>query len=188
MIEDRRKILVAAMQDENEQIRASAAEAMEFLELRGRLDHFAKTLDEGEKTEKLKAVYALGNLRGDDIVKLLLKATKDEIEDVRASAVRALGKFADNRILPNLIECLKDESPIVQRVAIDAIASFKDPQLIVPLIDMMKSTDAGVVERSIHAVSSSGSKKVEEAMIFFIRKGNTTMKSLAMKAIGIMES
>lgn len=130
MIANRKEVLQTALQDENEVIRASAAEAMECLELRGRIAHFIKVLDEGEKTDKLKAIYALGTLRGDDVVKVLLKATEDEIEDVRASAVRALGQFADSRILPNLIECLKDESPIVQRVAIDAIASFKDPQLI----------------------------------------------------------
>jgi HEAT repeat protein len=186
-MDKRRQLLIKALQDENENIRSNAAEALERLDTRARVDAISELIATGEKVEKLRAIYALSSLRGQAVVTLVSVALKDEVEDVRAAAYRVIGKIADLRALPILIEGLKDSSPIVERVVIDALGSFRDPQLLLPVMHMLKSKDPGVVERAIDIVGRSGDKRAEEAMLYFSVKGNLNMKYLAMKALGVME-
>jgi HEAT repeat protein len=121
-MDKRKAALVGFLIDKDEHIRILAAEALERLETRAKLDSFAEILTSGGKLEKLRAVYALGNLRGQQVTTLLLKGVKDPIEDVRATAVRVLGNFSDSRALPSLVESLKDESPVVANRAHNADA------------------------------------------------------------------
>jgi hypothetical protein len=186
-MDKRKEVLVNSLQDKDENIRSIAAEALERLEVRDKLDFFTKLLASGGKLDKLRATYALGNLRGPQVTALLVKVLKDPIEDVRAAAVRVLGKFSDNRVLVHLAESLNDQSPIVVREAIEALSCYRDPQLVGPLMQKLKSKDPGVVERAIDAVSRSGDKRVEQAMLYFSVKGNTNMRYRAIKALGVME-
>jgi HEAT repeat protein len=186
-MDKRIEVLVESLQDKDRNIRSLAAEAIDRLEMRDKLDFFDNLLTSGAKLDKLRATYALGNLRGQQVMSLLIKASKDPVEDVRAAAIRVLGRFSDRRLLPHLIECLKDPSPIVERGAIEAIYSYRDPQLVEPLMQMLKSKDPGVVEMAIEAVGRSGDKKVEPAMLHFAVKGNTTMRYRAIRALGIIE-
>ncbi len=186
-MDKRKAALVGFLIDEDEHIRILAAEALERLETRAKLDSFAELIASGGKLEKLRAVYALGNLRGQQVTTLLLKGVKDPIEDVRATAVRVLGNFSDSRALPNLVESLKDESPVVARVAIEALCNYREPQLIGPIMQMLKSKDQGVVERAIEVVGRSGDKRAEQAMLYFSVKGNINMRYRAIRALGVME-
>src|SRR3990170_3762012 len=83
-MDKRKEILVKTLKDSDENIRKLAA----------------------EKLEKLRAVYALGRLKGQKVIQLLLKAIKDPIEDVRAAAIRVLGKMGDPRVMSPLTQCL----------------------------------------------------------------------------------
>jgi HEAT repeat protein len=187
-MDKRREVLVNSLRDKDERIRSTAAEALERLELRGKIDSFAEILSSGAKLDKLRALYALGNLRGQLVTSLIVKALKDPVEDVRAAAARVLGTFSDSRVLPHLVESLKDQSPIVERVAVEALANYREPQLLGPLMQKLKSKDEGVVERAIKVVGRSGDKRAEQAMIYFSLKGNANMRYNAIKALGVMEN
>ncbi|MCK5237460.1 MAG: HEAT repeat domain-containing protein [Deltaproteobacteria bacterium] len=186
-MENRRHVLIKALRDESDTIRTTAAEALECLEIRGRLGKLHDMVQSGEKIEKLRAIYALGNLRGQQVINMVLWATKDEIEDVRAAAYRVLGKIGDTRVLPYLVEGLKDASVIVARVVIEAMNNFNDPQLLSPLMHQLKSKDHGVVERALEFIGRSGDSRAEEAMIYFSAKGNQTMRNTSLKSLGVME-
>jgi len=186
---DRRKqVLIDALGDDDASVRGSAAEALEKIEIRGMLDTLAARLDSGEMLEKLRAVYALIDLKGERVIKLLTKAAKDPSEDVRAAALRVLGRTADYTLLRELVEALGDESPIVARTAVEALGNFRDPRLLRPLMQSLKSKDAGVVERAIEVVGNLGDKRAEEAMVYFANKGNPRMRELAIKALGVMDA
>ncbi|HZX35921.1 MAG TPA: HEAT repeat domain-containing protein [Thermodesulfobacteriota bacterium] len=187
-MEKRKQLLVRALQDSDENIRTLAAESLERLEIRGRLAFLEKVFETGDKMAKLRAVYALSNLRGAQVVSILLKASKDEIEDVRAAAVRVIGSIADKEVLPELIERLNDPSSIVERVVIDAISAYREPQTIVPLMQLLKtSKDPGVIERVLDAIGRTGDKRAEEAMSYFAVKGNFNMRCISLRSLGYME-
>ena len=90
--------------------------------------------------------------------------------------------------MPAVVESLKDESPVVVRVAIEALANLWDQRLLGPLMQMLRSKDHGVVERALDVIGRSGDKRAENAMIYFAVKGNRTMRMLAIKALGVMET
>lgn len=186
-MDKRKEILITALQENDEDIRKRAADALEKLEVRSRLEAVEKKLSAGEMLEKIRAVYALTDLKGPKIAELLAMASKDSSEDVRAAAVRVLGNFGDASALAPLVELLKDPNPIVVRATVEALLNFRDSRLLGPLMHTLKHQDTGVVERAIEAVGRFGDKRSEEAMIYFASKGNPKMKGLAIKALGEMD-
>lgn len=183
----RREVITAALKDADTGIRKAAAEALEKLQARERIDALARKVETGEMLEKVKVIYALSDLRGPRVAEILTRALKDPVEDVRAAAVRALGNFADPATLPQLVESLKDSSPIVARAAVEALSTFKDPRLLGPFMQMLKHQDSGVVERALEAVSRTGDKRAEEALLYFAAKGNPKMREIALKGLGAMD-
>ena len=184
---NRKDVLVSSLVDNNDTIRIAAAEALEGLDIRAKILAIRKLIREGSKIEKLRAIYALGYLRGTQVESVLLEAAGDELEDVRAAAIRVLASFADSRILPHLLSKLQDESLVVVRVVIEALFNFREPQIVGPLMSKLKSPDMGVVERAISAIGRTGDKRAEEAMLYYAVKGTSPIKAAALKALGMME-
>lgn len=182
----RKEFLISCLQDRDEQTRKLAAEALEKIETRARLDILAQKIENGEMLEKIRAVYALVDLKGPRVEDLVKKACKDPSEDVRSAAVRVLGAIGQNT-LAILVELLKDQSPMVVRTAVEALNRYKDPRLLGPLMQMLKHQDPGVVERAIEGIGKIGDKRSEDAMLYFAQKGNPKMKGLALKALGEMD-
>ncbi|MBI5455031.1 MAG: HEAT repeat domain-containing protein [Deltaproteobacteria bacterium] len=185
-MDKRKEILLSALREKDEPIRKLAADALEKLEIRGKLEHFERKIDSGEMLEKIRAVYALADLKGTKVAELLAKAMKDPTEDVRAAAVRVLANKGE-AALPLLVEALKDQSPIVARAAADALSNYQDARLLGPLMQALKNPDIGVVERALDCIGRLGDKRAEEAMAFFAVKGNRKLKSIAIKALGEMD-
>ncbi|OGP14208.1 MAG: hypothetical protein A2052_01580 [Deltaproteobacteria bacterium GWA2_54_12] len=184
----RREILLGALKDADSQVKKAAADALEKLQARERIDALAQKIATGEMLEKIKVIYALSDLRGPRVAEVLAKTLKDPVEDIRAAGVRALGNLGDPATLPQLVESLKDTSPIVARAAIEALSTFKDPRLLGPFMQMLKHQDPGVVERALEAVANIGDKRAEEAFVYFAAKGNPRMKAIALKGLGTMDS
>jgi len=185
---NRRDILLGAMKDADSQVRKAAAEALEKLQARERLDALERKIEMGEMLEKIRIIYALSDLRGPKVAGVLARALKDPVEDVRAAAVRALSGLGDPAVLPQMVESLKDQSPIVARAAVEALSAFKDPRLLGPFMQMLKHKDHGVVERALEAVAAIGDKRAEEAFVYFASKGNPAMKVIALKGLGSMDA
>src|SRR3970282_2329369 len=118
-MDKRKKIRVKTLKDSDENIRKLAAESLEKIKTRERMDTIEKFINSGEKLEKLRAVYALGRLKGQKAIQLLLKAIKDPIEDVRAAAIRVLGKMGDPRVMPALTEFLSDKTFVAKGVVVE---------------------------------------------------------------------
>ncbi|MDO8425974.1 MAG: HEAT repeat domain-containing protein [Deltaproteobacteria bacterium] len=185
-MDKRKEVLISALKEREEGIRKLAADALEKLEMRDRLDHLVKKIESGEMLEKIRAIYALTDLKGQRVTEILIKAAKDPSEDVRAAALRVLGGKGESA-MPALVEALKDASPVVVRVAVDSLSNYRDPRLLGPLMQILKSPDTGIVERALEVISRLGDKRAEEAMIYFAVKGNSKMKGLAIKALGEMD-
>src|SRR3972149_8149353 len=139
----RKEILIAALKDADADVRKAAAEALEKLEARERLDALAKKIESGQMIEKVKVIYALSDLRGPRVAAILSAALKDPSEDVRAAAARALGAMGDATVLQSLVEALKDASPIVVRAVVEAFSNFRDPRLLGPLVQTLQHQDSG---------------------------------------------
>lgn len=175
------------LQDKDAEIRKSAAMAIEKLETRDRLQFLTKKIETGEMLEKVRAIYALADLKGASILGALITASKDPSEDVRAAAARMLGNSGDQNATAYLVAMLNDESNIVQRVVVEALSNYKGPALVDSLIKAMTNKDPGVIERALELAGRIGDKRAEGAMLHFAEKGNTKMRCIAIKALGEMD-
>jgi len=184
---NRRDILLGALKDADTQVKKAAAEALEKLQARERLDALGRKIETGEMLEKIRVIYAISDLRGPKVAEVLSRGLKDPLEDVRAAAVRALSGLGDPATIPLMVETLKDQSPVVARAAVEALAVFKDPRLLGPFMQMLKHKDPGVVERALEAVAAIGDKRAEEAFVYFASRGNHAMKVIALKGLGSMD-
>ncbi len=137
-MEQRRKALIRLLKDANEDVRTSAAEALERLEGIQNMDSLTEKYRSGDLSIKLKVVYAMGKLRADDCLPILIHALSQEEEDLRAATIRVLGEMGDNRTLQPLLALLNDPSPTIQTMAVEALSNFQHENLvphIIPIID-----------------------------------------------------
>ncbi|MFQ5465206.1 MAG: HEAT repeat domain-containing protein [Thermodesulfobacteriota bacterium] len=187
-MEKRRQVLRLSLKDEDDGIRGLAAEALEKLETRQRLGRLAEKISSGVMLEKIRAIYAISDLKGPEVFDMVTRAAKDDSEDVRAAAIRVLGRTGDYNALSVLVEALGDSSPMVARTAVEALGNYNDPRLLRPLMQALKNKDAGVIERALEVIGKIGDKRAEEAMLYFAVKGNRRMRELAIKALGEMDA
>jgi HEAT repeat protein len=121
-------ILIAALKNDDEVVRAKAAEGLSSLRAKGK--------------------EAIPDLTG---------ALKDKSPDVRANSAEALTKMRPEAktAMPNLIDLLDDDKPLVQRRAAEALAAFnQEAKGAVPkLVTLWKTTkDPKVKETAAQAL------------------------------------
>jgi HEAT repeat protein len=119
--------LTEALKDQDAGVRVQAAATL------GRIDpkrtetmlaFIIRILREGESRDRLRAAYALGDLKSEAALAPLGKAVEDDNEEVRSAAVSALRKFGAKAApaVPALIRALSDRSHPVRAEAAEALA------------------------------------------------------------------
>ena len=130
------KPLVAALKDEDRDVRDSAAAAL------GRLGQ-----------------------AGPEAVAALVAALKDEYWDVRDSAAAALGRLgqAGPEEVAALVAALKDEDPGVRRLAAEASGRLGQagPEVVAALVAALKDKDRDVRRRAAAALGRLGQARAE---------------------------
>jgi HEAT repeat protein len=137
--------LIAALRDENLNIRANAAFVLgEIKDMRAIAPLIASLEDESME-------YCSGNALtqiGAPAVEPLIAALKDENNIVRANAASVLGRINDTRAIEPLIAVMKDEDPFVRIYVVSALGQIKDAHAISAVISALKDEDAWVVKEA----------------------------------------
>jgi HEAT repeat protein len=85
---------------------------------------------------RIKAAYALGEIREDRSVPLLLGTLSDADPRVRAEACNSLGSYREKRILVKLLEVINDDTSLYVRTAsLYSLNRMRDREALVPLFD-----------------------------------------------------
>lgn len=183
----RKELLIKALRDPDEKVRIAAARALEKVEAKEKVDDLGMTLLKGGKVEKLRALYALGEIRNDRALLYLLKALKDPLEDVRASVIRVLGNIRDVRTTKAIVKMLNDSSKAVRLAAIDALGLFKDRRVVPYLLMHLNTGDREVLVRAIEALGRIGDKRAEKKLMELAHKSDPPLKALIIQALGDLE-
>ena len=125
----RREVLSALLTDPCEEVRTAAAESLERLEGIGSLPEVLEALKKGDLGTKVRALYALGRIGGEEVLPALVYCASRPEEDIRSVAVEVLGVLGLPGALPVLQERLKDSNPAIRAKAIAALGNFKPPAL-----------------------------------------------------------
>ncbi len=111
--------------------------------------------------KRAAAAWALGCLRAEEALEMLLNALSDEREDVeiKENAAEALGVIGDKRAVNQLIMALKDSNPGVRFSASYALGQVADPRAL-PELERLAATDDAVIA-NMGAVKEEAAKAVQ---------------------------
>jgi HEAT repeat protein len=90
----RRDALSALLTDPCEEVRTAAAEALERLEGIGSLSEVLEALKKGDLGTRVRCLYALGRIGGEEVLPALLYCASRPEEDIRSVAVEVLGDLS----------------------------------------------------------------------------------------------
>ena len=139
--------LIAALGDENDEVRRNAQVALYELGLLA-LEPLAQALIEGDPVVRRRAAALLGNVGDARAVAPLVTALEvlqecDCDDHTLVQIVDALGHFSDPRGVRALMMTLPNVSAHVQRRIINALVSIGDRRAITPIKALVGDPDVG---------------------------------------------
>jgi HEAT repeat protein len=133
---DRQRVaaaLIAALDDENDGVRAAAAEAAGAWKLTGAVDALLRRLDDA--AVRVLAAEALGRIGDPRAIAPLRRLLPGQ--DPRV--IVALGELGDRASVPALIALLERGPASAQQAAAQALGKMRDPRAVDPLIALMRT-------------------------------------------------
>jgi len=109
MIERIEEALTKLLSDTSPAVRDAASGAMDRTRAKRSVEESRSRIREGTVEEKLRVIYAAGELGGSEGVSLLLQALSDRDAEIRGAAVRALSPFPSPGVIKSLWEMLPRE-------------------------------------------------------------------------------
>jgi HEAT repeat protein len=186
-MEERRKVLIQLLRDPHEEVRRSAAEALERLEGLQNLDTLIQKYRSGDRVMKLRVIYALGKLRADTCLPVLIHALASEEEELRAAAIRVLGELGDARTLQALVAGLNDPSLTIQTLTVEALANFHHQQLVPLIVPILERENKYLVMAALHTLAKLNAAGALEAIIRLTGHGDADIRKTAAAVLGEIE-
>lgn len=179
--------LVPLLKDAVPGVRNAAAEAIEKLEAAVSLEDIFATLKNGDTGAKIGAIYALGEIGGDQVLAPLVYCSKRSEVDIRSAAVAALGKLAMPVALPVLLELLDDASPIVQGRVLAALRNFTLTAAQLDKIRFFLAASDGVLEaEAALTLASHHDASVLEQICALLESRHAATRQAAATALGLL--
>lgn len=131
------------------------------------IKQFLSELRDYNKEKRRTAVMKLGMVGGEDAVRALIMAVKNNNEDliVRGRAALMLGKLGDPRAVEPLIQALAAPGHQTPLYAAQALGKLGDARAIQPLLNIMASGNDRVREAALESLKTLGySEEIDEAV------------------------
>ncbi len=183
-METRRAALLAALQDPEEEVRRTAAEALDRLPL---LEGLAE--DQGpsrtwDKVEWLRRLRPLREVRDDAALRLALRGLRHPEEDVRLASLDLIASFRDWRTTRHVSGALADESPVVRARAAEVLGSLGDRRGAPDLVPLLEDGDPRVVTHACVSLGLLGHAGAEEQLIGLLKHRDPDARAGAASALG----
>jgi hypothetical protein len=123
MIDRIEETLRKLLADPSGAVREAASAALDRTRARRSVAELRERLRSGSVEEKLRSIYAAGEIGGAEGVHLLVEALADADAEVRAVAVRALAPFPSPPVLKALWEMLPRERGVVLGNLLEALGA-----------------------------------------------------------------
>ncbi|OQY57222.1 MAG: hypothetical protein DRR08_06615 [Candidatus Parabeggiatoa sp. nov. 2] len=110
------------------------------------------------------------------VLKVILKALKEENSYTRKCAVQALGELATPEVVEPLIKALEDKEPEIRGLAADALG--KNPATVMPLIHLLEDAYIGVAVKAAQALGKMEDKQAVEALMHYQQHGHPVLQKV----------
>jgi hypothetical protein len=176
--------LIAALQNEDSNVRRVAAEALGGLGYPRAVEPLIVALRDEDPHVRRAAAEALGNIGDARAVKFLIMALHDDNRHVRRTAVVAVGKIRDPRAVEPLIIALRDEDSYVRQTASEVLGNIRDARAVEPLIMALRSEDSYVRQTASEVLGNIGDARAVEPLFAALRDEEWSVREAAVKALG----
>ncbi len=156
-LEQRRNLLIELLNDSEESVRSAAAAALERLESFQDLSQIIQDLRSDKRGQRVKAIFAMENVKSTEVFPHLIGLLKDSDADIRGAAIQVLGVKAHPKSLNSLVKHLKDPSPSVRVHTAEALGHFDDVRLAPYLVSLLAEEDELLVAGAAKSLGSIGS-------------------------------
>jgi hypothetical protein len=184
MIERIEEALMTLLSDPAPAVREAASEALDRTRAKRSLERFRERLQNGTREEKLRSVYAAGEIGGGEGVSLLLEALTDASEEVRGVAARTLGLFPSPPVLKALWEMLPKERGVVLANLIEVLGISGRRELAPHVERYMTNPDAEVRAKAVMAFSRLTDAAGWEKILALQGDSEETVRAAVAAALG----
>jgi HEAT repeat protein/energy-coupling factor transporter ATP-binding protein EcfA2 len=156
------------------------------------INTIAKLLRDENEDVMRSAAKALGNIKSEKVVQLIIDALKDEDADVRSYAACILGEMDSEKAVQPLIDALDDENKDVRQEAAEALGEIQSEKAVIPLINAIKDKNEN---KEVRSKASSALQRInndiaEQLLIELLNDENEDLyvRWDAVRALGDIES
>jgi HEAT repeat protein len=146
-------------------------------------DCLLETLKSPSEVMRKNASIALGRMKANVAVDLLIELTDDQNTEIRKYAVEAIGNIGDKRAIEPLVQSLRDNVEVVQQQAMKSLISFGKLS-INPLLNALTHEKNKYVLRTILlTLGEIGEIEAVPALINYLRSSYFVARVAAAKAL-----
>ena len=127
---------------------------------------------------------ALGLLKAEEAIQVLVECLQDKANNVRGSAATALGRIGTEQAVAPLIECLQDEANSVRGSAASALGQIDSKQAVFPLIELLNDEDIICRSSAATALGRIGTEQAVAPLIECLQDEANSVRGSAATALG----
>lgn len=184
MIQRIEEALSGLLSDPSAAVREAASGAMDRIRAKRSVEEFRSRIRGGTVEEKLRAIYAAGELGGAEGVSLLLEAVSDGAAEIRGAAVRALSPFPSPAVLKILWEMLPRERGVVLANLLETLGASGRKELAPHVEKFLAHAEPEVRAKAVTAYSRLCDGPGWEKILPLAGDPNETVRSAAAAALG----
>ena len=147
------------------------------------LEEIVQELESDKRGQRIKAIFALENVKSTDVFPHLIGLLKDPDADIRSAAVQVLGVKAHPKSLNSLVKHLKDPSPSVRVFTAEALGHFDDVRLAPYLVSLLAEDDELLVVSAARSLGSIGSPDSVTPLAKLTKDSRATVRVAAVQAL-----
>jgi len=148
-----------ALDENNEEVREQAAQAIISTGDPSTVSLLVKLLSEEKRNIRYISVKGLGQINHPDTITPLLNNINSQDNKLRLTVIKALSKKCDASVTSALIELLKDNSTEIQIAAVQALKKIGDKSAISNLKSLRNTSDEKLREEIEKTLQELGVKK-----------------------------
>lgn len=182
----RKELLIRMLKDSDEEVRSAAADSLQRIERVQSLDEVLEQLKKGEIPEKIRAIYALGAIGGEKVLKPLVYCASRPEDDLKAAAIDVLGNLAHPSTVPLLLGKLKDDNSGIRAKAVKALGNFADRTLAPHLLPFLDAGDGLTDVEAVLALAKTGDPLLEERIMKLSTSPLSATRAAVAAALGML--
>ena len=146
--------LLNALEDEDREVRCSAAKALGKIQSEATIPGLLKALEDEDSQVRKSVAAVLGKIQSEAVVPGLLKALEDKDSQVRKSVAIALGKIQSEASIPGLLKALKDENWFVRWSTAATLGQIQSEAAILPIWQQHQKNPQAAFKQVIQAIQN----------------------------------